>query len=228
MRKATSIAGVAAALVTTALIGSPAWGAPCAATSLLGQTTGSPISFNLMGGGTATSCSVDGVTFSNMTLSVNNGSIGTNPNLLPIILGNEAGFQLNYAAGNGANTDFTWSFVASGSLLTDAFAQLTGTPPATLTENLVSNGNPTPPTTLATIQLSLPGVTSETVTYTPQSSLMAIKDQFTGATGSTSSLINAFSITAVPAPLVGAGLPGLVAACGGLVLLGRRRRRQLA
>jgi hypothetical protein len=161
-----------------------------------------------------------------MTLTVNTGSIGTNPNLLPITLGNEFGFQLNYAAGNGADTDFTWSFTVSavaGSLLTDAFAQLTGTAPATLTENLTSNGNPTPPTTLATIQLSLPGITSQTVSYTPQSSLAAIKDQFTAAVGSTSSVINAFSL--VPAPIVGAGLPGLMAACG-LLVLGRRRRRQ--
>jgi hypothetical protein len=32
----------------------------------------------------------------------------------------------------------------------------------------------------------------------------------------------------VPAPIVGAGLPGLVAACGGLIALARRRRRQFA
>jgi hypothetical protein len=32
----------------------------------------------------------------------------------------------------------------------------------------------------------------------------------------------------VPAPVVGAGLPGLIAACGGLIALRRRRRQALA
>jgi hypothetical protein len=39
---------------------------------------------------------------------------------------------------------------------------------------------------------------------------------------------NTFFTTPVPAPIVGVGLPGLVAACGGLIALARRRRRQLA
>jgi hypothetical protein len=34
------------------------------------------------------------------------------------------------------------------------------------------------------------------------------------------------AVTAVPGPVAGAGLPGLVAACGGMIALARRRRRQ--
>ena len=216
MRKASSVVGVAAALTTIALMGSPAWGAACLATTF--TPSGNPINFNVQGGGTATSCSVDGVTFSNVIITQNTGSIGA-PTLIPTTLGNESGFQLNSGAAGPA--DFTWSLTAAGNLLGDAFASLTDAN-ATLLENIMSNGNPTPPGTIATISLS--GTSSQTVNFTPQMQVVAVKDQMTFAGGQASSLIDAFSL--VPAPIVGAGLPGLIAACGGLLGLARRRRRQ--
>lgn len=44
-----------------------------------------------------------------------------------------------------------------------------------------------------------------------------------GSTGNTG-LVDA-TVAQVPAPIVGAGLPGLIAACGGLLAFARRRRR---
>src|SRR4051794_2635903 len=43
-------------------------------------------------------------------------------------------------------------------------------------------------------------------------------------TGGNAGSVAATSTVAVPAPVVGAGLPGLIAACGGLLALARRRR----
>jgi hypothetical protein len=59
---------VAAALITTPLVGLPAWGAACLVTPAT-QPSGGFINFNVAGGGMSTSCSVDGVTFSQMTIS---------------------------------------------------------------------------------------------------------------------------------------------------------------
>jgi hypothetical protein len=75
-----------------------------------------------------------------------------------------------------------------------------------------------------TLTLSGAGVTS--ASFPPIGSLHVIKDDFTlsGLNGfaTQSALVNAFS---VPGPIVGAGLPGMVAACGALLALARRRRQ---
>jgi hypothetical protein len=110
------------------------------------------------------------------------------------------------------------TYTASGlpSLLADAFAQLTGTKTgtgvATLSEQLLNAQNQT----VGSISLTAPN-TSQTINFTPTKTLSVFKDQqnSSGTSGSamTSLMTNAFSLA--PAPIVGAGLPGLIAACGG-------------
>jgi len=149
----------------------------------------------------------------------------------PFTAGGEFGLQLNFFASSGPSSggsnqgaaDFDLSFDVTGTpALIDAFLQLVGNTTGTgvigVSEGL-SNG----------ISLSVNGAGSDTANFAAIGSLHVIKDTFalSGPAGfaTDSALVNAFS---VPGPIVGAGLPGLIAACGGLLALGRRRRQKVA
>jgi hypothetical protein len=220
MLRGRSLFGVAAALIVTPLMGMPAWADACITAPVATYTA------------TGFSCTIDNLSFSNIKIFTL-GSV-TLGNFTPFTIGNENGLALNYgssATGTNTTSDVDWTYTVSainGASIVDAFAAFTGTISgtgfATLGEQLLNAAG----TTIGSIILNAPN-TSQTITFSPQSELFATKDQqnFSGALGTafSSSLANGFSTTVVPGPIVGAGIPGLVAACIGLIGLGRRRRR---
>ena len=207
--------GIAAAVITMPFMGLPAWGAPCVTAAVSTYTAPS------------FSCSVGDITFSNIVVtatSVGNASVTLN-NITPFVIGNEFGLQLNFLEIAGPSppagaSDIAWSYnIVSEVPIIDAFLQLAGNTFGTgliAVDEELSNG----------VRLSLNGPGTTTATFAPISALHVIKDKvdISGLNGlaTTSILVNAFSL--VPSPIVGAGLPGLVAACGGLLALARRRR----
>src|SRR5262245_882236 len=217
-------------------MGLPAWGNACS--SYTSAATGFMIPI-----ATATaagfSCEVNQLTFSNIQVGTTTATVF---GFLIYDKNGESGLTLNYAstATLGHVTDVAWLMdvtAAAGTLIHDVFAELTGSitvlsGQAVMGENVLEQGTNK---FLAHLDLSLPappGLAADTKFFTPVAGVSVSKDQqntvFAGADGSvaTSLLTNAFSV--VPGPIAGAGLPGLVVACGGLLGLARRRRQKIA
>ena len=213
MRRVSSLVGVAAAVIAAPFMGLPAWGLPCVT---------APVSTYTAPG---FSCSVGDKTFSDIVIAptaTGNASV-TLTSINPIHFDNEFGLELNYlaiAATMGAS-DVAWSYdVTSTAPMIDAFLQLTGSTTGTgqiaVTETL-SNGG----------VLSLTNAGTVTTTFMPTTSLHVSKDQvnFSGANGFAEASILDNAVSQVPGPIAGAGLPGLILACGTLLILARRRRQ---
>lgn len=200
-----------AAVIATPLMALPAFAAACVS---------APVSTYEAAG---FSCSVDGVTFSDISVSTV-GSV-TLGNFTPFInsTGTEFGLSLNYSANanyTSPTADVAWQYNVSGNLLEDTYMAFTGTTTNGGTANMsetLSNG--------VTLSLNSPGSTS--TTFAPIGSLSVIKDQddfadSEGATSSSSLLTNAFSLTATPAP---AALPMFATGLAGFWAWGRKKRK---
>jgi len=220
MKKFSLLAGVTA-LATLPFV-APASSLPCVQASVGTYTT------------SGFSCNVDGFLFSNITVSVttsNGGSValGQFTPFSSVINGVlESGLSLSYDANAplpNSTADVAWSYTVTGlngTLITDALLVLAGntTGSGTVTVSEILTG-------VTTLSLNAPG--STTATFPPVGSIAVFKDQADHAntgTAQSSILTNAFS--SVPGPIVGAGLPGLIAACAGLIGLSRRRRKIIA
>jgi hypothetical protein len=243
MLKVRSLFGVAAALILMSLGAQPAWAVSCNSDtpitpSLTSANVGTQFNVTFSGGN---SCVNGPMTFSDMFVKATtlSGDVTLQfADVVPFIgtgaLAGEFGVELDFAASAksaDSTIDFVWGYNVAGTpVIGDAYLQLTctlsGSGSCGTTETFPNN--PTIPSLSVNIP---PGPNFAMETFNPVTGQVAArKDSFseTGTTDGSSNfsiMINAYS---VPGPVAGAGLPGLVAACGGLIGLARRRRRHIA
>jgi hypothetical protein len=223
MNKRRALVGVAAALITTSFLGAPDMAAADTCGSATSMTLG-----QILAAGASFSCTVGDKTFSSFQYLQD----GTNVPAANVGVGVDL---LTGLPGLVFNADWRNTSTANE----DAFIQFTVTAPAASPINdfhLALDGLSGPVTDGAT--LTLPGgaliatLSSSdnnlhSISFAPVGSLVVQDDIGVGPGGIVTSVHKSFS--EVPGPIVGAGLPGLVAACGGLLALARRcHRRRVA
>jgi hypothetical protein len=219
MRKLSSAVGVAATLMTTSFLGAfdMAAAAPCGMTTLDNWLV------------SGFSCTVGDETFSGFTYQPGafNGLNG-HSNVPASSVGVGPAFT---AAGPGVGFNAFWD--NAGTTSADALIAFTVTAPATtpITDfHLLLGGILGSVLDVASLSNGVTLASSnnleQAVTFTPVTSLLVIDDIGVNPGGTISVVEKQFS--QVPGPVIGAGLPGLIAACGGLVALARRRRNLVA
>jgi hypothetical protein len=219
MRRVSSVVGVAAALITTSFLGAPdmAAAAPCGTTTLNNWLV------------TGFSCEVGNLTFSNFTYSpdgfvnVPANVVGVHPATTPLTEGPGVGFNAGWQNTGTTTLDALITFNVTAPAATpivDFHLLLDGVVGSNVLD--VATLNNAAGQNVATVSSSDNSVHS--ATFAPVTFLSVHDDILVGPGSTISSVDKQFS--QVPGPVVGAGLPGLVAACGGLLALARRRRRQ--
>jgi len=216
MRTLSSVVGVAAALITTSFLGAPdmAAAAPCGTTTLDNWLV------------SGFSCTVGDKTFSGFTYepdgfngtnghsNVPASSVGVGPSFLTA--GPGIGFNAfwNNTGTTSADAVLTFTVTAPATTpITDFHLLLDGVVGSVLDVASLSNG----------VTVSSSDNLEHAATFAPVTSLLVIDDIGVNPGGTIASVEKAFS--QVPGPVVGAGLPGLILAGGGLLGWWRRRQR---
>jgi hypothetical protein len=213
-----------AALITTFVIGSPAYADTCSGAAsgfATIQDNGSTVSSPSV----ASSCTVGGLTFSDITINLVGSISGLQ--LTPVITSTETGIALSFSD-TGTSADINLTYDVAGSNITDALASVTGSASG---GGVVSIGESlSDPNTLqqfASLSCSsTTGSCSTTTTFSPVSSLFADKDQADipgDGLAESSSIIDAFSVAT---PIPGA-LPLFASGIVGIWMCTRRRKRGL-
>jgi hypothetical protein len=219
MRRVSSVVGVAAALTIMSFLGAPdmAAAAPCITTTLNNWLV------------SGFSCTVGNETFSNFSYSPD-GFKGTNG--LSNVPASSVGVGPSVLTTAGPGLQFNANWQNTGTTALDAAIGFTVTAPATTPIadfHLLLNGVVGSVLDVATLSNGVTLTSSDNlehaISFAPVTSLLVTDDIGVNPGGSVSILDKQFS--QVPGPVVGAGLPGLIAACGGLLALARRRRRKL-
>jgi len=217
MRRVSSVVGVAAALITTSFLGAPEAAAlPCGTTTL-------DVWLAIPG----FSCTVGNETFSGFTYSqgafngmnghsnVPASSVGVGP--ATTTAGPGLGFNAfwNNAGTTSADALLTFTVTATTPSITGFALLLDGVFGSVLDVASLSNGVTLP---------SSDNLEHFSAPFSPVASLVVTDDIGVNPGGTISSVEKQF----VPGPIVGAGLPGLIAAGVGLLALVRRRRKLVA